>query len=158
VVARHEVSTDAPDATIVLLGGNDFQNMVMPNKRVLIAGTPAWTQEYARRAAVCMRLWTQGQTNRRVYWLSLPPARDAQWAFDFSRINAAIATAAQGTPGARYMNILGPITDHGKYVDYARIGGQWTLIREPDGLHLNMTGSQVVANEMVPILRHDWHL
>jgi uncharacterized protein len=158
VVARQEVRTYTPDATIVLLGGNDFQNMVMPNGRVLIAGTPAWTQEYARRAAVCMRIWAQGNASHRVYWLSLPPARDASWAHDFSQINAAISQAATWVPGTRYVNILSPITDHGKYVDYARVGGQWTLIREPDGVHLNMAGSQVVANELIPRLRRDWHL
>ena len=41
-----------PDAVVVFIGGNDFQNMTLANGRVLIAGTAAWTTEYARRAAV----------------------------------------------------------------------------------------------------------
>jgi uncharacterized protein len=158
VVARQQVGTYAPQAVIVLMGGNDFQNMVLPNGRVLIAGSKLWTQEYARRAAVCMRIWAQGGRGHRVYWLSMPPSRDPVWAFDDRQIDRALQMAAKRVQGVSYVNVLGPITDHGKYVDYARVGGVWTLIREPDGVHLNMAGSQVVANEVVPMLRRQWRL
>ena len=158
LVARQQVARFSPEATVVLLGGNDFQNMVLSNGHVLIAGTAAWTREYARRVAVCMRIWTEGQATRRVYWLSLPPARNPAWAFDFAQIDQAIRSAARQVPGARYLDVLGPITLRGRYTDYVTIGGQPTLIRESDGVHLNMAGSQLVANEVVPVLRHDWHI
>jgi hypothetical protein len=158
VVASQQVKQYHPQAIVVLMGGNDFQNMVMPDGKILYAGTPAWTQEYARRAAVCMRIWMQGGGAHRVYWLSMPPARDRQWAYDDGKIDMALRLAAKAVTGVEYVNILGPITDHGKYVDYVRENGVWTLIREPDGVHLNSAGSQIVADEVVPIIRSQWHL
>jgi hypothetical protein len=157
VVARQQVATDRPDAVVVLLGGNDFQNMVVAGSRVLMAGTPAWTREYQRRAAVCMRIWAQGG-RARVYWLSIPPARDPGWAFDDAHINVALQRAAAAVPGARYLDILGPVTDHGRYADFVKVAGQPTLVREPDGVHLNIEGSILVAHEVLPVLQHDWRL
>jgi hypothetical protein len=158
VVAQQQVAKYHPQAIVVLMGGNDFQNMVMPKGKILYAGTPAWTEEYARRAAVCMRIWMQRGAAHRVYWLSMPPARDPKWAYDDGKIDAALRLAANAVAGVQYVNILGPITDHGKYVDYVRDNGVETLIREPDGVHLNFAGSQIVANEVVPIIRSQWHL
>lgn|GEM_PF-2127128 len=157
LVAQQQVAEYHPDAVVVIMGGNDFQNMTLPNGAFFTAGTPAWTKEYERRAEICMRIWTQGGT-KRVYWLSMPPARDSDWAYDDNQINIALKAAAAHVPGATYLNILGPVTDHGKYVDFVRWQGQWLLIREPDGVHLNAEGSSIVADEVLQVLRHVWHL
>lgn len=158
LVARQQMARYNPDAVVVMIGGNDFQNMTLPNGQFFQAGTPAWTREYQRRAEVCMRIWAQGGT-RRVYWLSMPPARDPAWAHDDNQINIALQRAARAVPGAEYLNILGPVTNHGKYTDYVYNGhGQPILVREPDGVHLNLEGSTIVAQEVLPVLEHDWHL
>ena len=156
IVARQEVKADNPDATVVLIGGNDFQNMTLPNGKFFLAGTPAWTREYERRAIICMRIWAR-QGNRRVYWLSVPPARDPNWARDDVQINLALRRAAALVPGAEYVDVLGPVTDHGRYADFVTVNGQETLIREPDGVHLNIEGSIVVAHELRAVLAREWH-
>ena len=56
------------------------------------------------------------------------------------------------------MNVLGPVTNHGKYTDSVSVNGVQTLIREPDGVHLNIAGSDIVAHEVLPVIVHDWHL
>lgn len=156
VVAQQQVATDDPDATVVIIGGNDFQNMVTASGRVLVAGTRPWTAEYQRRAEVCMRIWAQGGS-KRIYWLSVPPARDPRWAYDDHQINVALARAAARVTGAEYVDILGPITIRGRYSDFVRISGQETLIREQDGVHLNPTGSAIAATEVMPIITREWH-
>jgi hypothetical protein len=156
LVAQQQVATDDPDAVVVLLGGNDFQNMTLPTGQFFTAGTPAWTREYQRRAAICMRIWSQGGT-RRVYWLSMPPARDPTWAYDDAQINIALRRAAAQVPGAEYLDVLGPVTARGKYSDFiTEAHGQPILIREPDGVHLNSTGSAIVADEVLRVLRQEW--
>jgi hypothetical protein len=104
-----------------------------------------------------MRIWVQGGT-KRVYWLSMPPARNSTWAYDDGQINVALHAAAADVPGAQFLNVLGPVTDHGKYVDYVRWHGSWLLIREPDGVHLNADGSRIVADEVLAVLKREWHL
>ncbi|MBV9282713.1 MAG: DUF459 domain-containing protein [Chloroflexi bacterium] len=156
VVARQQIASYNPDAVVVLIGGNDFQNMTLPGGRFFLAGSPAWTREYQRRAEICMRIWTQNGT-RRLYWLSVPPARDPGWAHDDLQINLALQHAARRVPGAEYLDILGPITNHGRYADFVYVGGQPVLVREPDGVHLNIAGSTLVAHEILPVLRREWH-
>ncbi|MDQ2745459.1 MAG: DUF459 domain-containing protein, partial [Chloroflexota bacterium] len=60
-------------------------------------------------------------------------------------------------PGVRYLNILGPITNHGRYADFVSIGGQPALVRTPDGVHLTTTGSTIVAREVLYVLKRVWH-
>jgi hypothetical protein len=157
VLARQQVANYRPDAVVIMMGGNDFQNMTLPSGRILLAATPAWTAEYARRAAVCMRVWAQGG-RARVYWLSIPPARAAAWAQADLQMNLALRRAAREVRGARYLNILGPVTDHGRYADFVAVGGQPQLVRTPDGVHLTVTGSTLVAHEVLRVLVRDWRL
>jgi len=155
LVAQQQVAADHPDAVVVMMGGNDFQNMTLPNGAFFQAGTAAWTKEYERRAAICMRIWSQGGKTR-VYWLSMPPARDPTWAYDDGQINVALKEAAALVPGAEYVNILGPVTKGGHYTDFIYDHGQAVLIREVDGVHLNVAGSTIVANEMLTHLEREW--
>ena len=104
-----------------------------------------------------MRIWAAGGT-RRVYWLAMPPARDPGWAYDDAQIDLALQRAATQVPGAEYLDIRGPITDHGRYTDYVYRNGQPVLIRESDGVHLNVAGSTIVANEVLPVLVREWRL
>jgi hypothetical protein len=158
VVAQQQVKDDNPDAVVVLLGGNDFQNMTLPGGKFFLAGTPSWTREYQRRAELCMRIWTQHAT-RRVYWLSVPPARDSSWAFADAQINVALRRAAAVVAGAKYLDILGPVSDHGRYADFVRdANGVPVLVREPDGVHLNIAGSTIVAHEVLPVIQREWRL
>jgi hypothetical protein len=157
-VAQRQVRQYHPDAVVVLMGGNDFQNMVVARGRVLVAGTDAWAREYQRRALACMRIWVQSSGAHRVYWLSLPPSRNPVWAYDDGRINAALQAAAKQVPGVEYVNVLGPITNHGHYTDTVLYAGHYLVIREPDGVHLNVTGSNIVADEVAPLIAREWHL
>jgi len=151
-VARQQVSADHPDAVVVMLGGNDFQNMVQSSGNVVSLGTAAWTQEYQRRIEICLRIWLQGGA-RRVYWLSLPPARNAAWSAAYAQINVAAQRAAADVSGARYVDIINLVTDHGRYADFVNTAdGQPVLVREPDGLHLNPAGSALVAHALLPLL------
>lgn len=157
LVARQQVATYHPEAVVMLLGGNDFQNMVVAGGKILAAASPAWTREYARRAEVVMQTWMAGGA-RRVYWLSLPPARSEAWSRNNAQINLAIKEAVSRVPGAEFVNIVGPLTNGGTYADFVMHDGQETLVREPDGIHLNEMGSQIAAGEVLRVLNREWHI
>jgi hypothetical protein len=157
LVARQQMAAYHSEAVVVMIGGNDFQNMQMPDGQILYTNTPEWTREYQRRAAVVMRAWIAGGA-RRVYWLSFPPARSAIWSRNNAQINLALRRAAAQVPGAQYVDILGPVTDHGMYADAVLVRGQQVLVREPDGIHFNAAGSSIVAGEILDFLQRGWHL
>lgn len=157
VVARQEVAQYHPEAIVVMMGGNDFQNMTLPNGAFFTAPTAAWRKEYQRRAEIVMRTFAQGG-HARVYWLSMPPGRQSDYAFADAQINMALQAAAADVPGAKYLNILGPITKDGQYSDYVMVNGQPTLVRAPDGIHLSLDGSAIVAREVIADVLPDWHL
>jgi hypothetical protein len=104
-----------------------------------------------------MRIWTQGGA-RRVYWLSMPPARDPSWAYDDAQLDSALQQAAARVPGAKYLDVLGPITDHGRYAAYVYQGRQPVQVREADGVHVNFAGSELVAHEVLRVLEREWRL
>mgnify|MGYP001183744713 CR=1 FL=1 len=158
VVAKQQVATDKPEAVVVMLGGNDDQNIAMPDGKVFMMGSPEWTQEYARRAERCLRIWIQGGA-RRVYWLSVPPPRDHTTARVDAQINVAIQQAAGKVPGAEYLDLNDSVTAHGQYADFVTDGrGATVLVREPDGIHLNIAGSNMVAQKVLHVIERDWHL
>jgi hypothetical protein len=157
VVAAQEEAQYHPDAVFVFMGGNDNQNMVAPNGSIIYTHTPAWTREYQRRVEIVMRTWLK-RGARRVYWLAMPPARQDYWSKTNAQINVALQRAATDVPGAVYLNLLGPVTDKGKYADFVMLNGQPTLVRTQDGIHLNATGSQIVASEIMRVIKRDWHL
>jgi lysophospholipase L1-like esterase len=157
VVARQQLASVRPEALVIFMGGNDNQGMTLGDGTVLPAGTPGWVKEYERRAEICMRIWTQN-AKRRVYWLSVPPTRDAGWAHDNFLMDTALRQAAARVPGAKYLDILGPITDHGRYTDYVTVNGQPVLVRTTDGFHLTQDGSSIVADEVFRTIKHEWRI
>jgi hypothetical protein len=157
VVAGQEEKEYHPDAVFVFMGGNDNQNMVAADGSIIYTHTPAWTREYQRRVEIVMRTWLKGGA-RRVYWLAMPPARQEYWSQTNAQINLAIQRAAAQVPGGVYLNLLGPVTDHGGYADFVTVNGQPTLVRTPDGIHFNTAGSQIVADEIMTVIKRDWHL
>jgi hypothetical protein len=88
----------------------------------------------------------------------MPPTRTPSWAYDDAQIDTALQRAAARVPGVEYLNILGPITDRGRYADYVYENGQPELVREADGVHVNLTGSTIVAQEVLRVLAREWHL
>jgi hypothetical protein len=152
--ARQQAQKYHPDALVVMMGGNDFENMTLPN-RFFAAGTSSWTREYERRAEIVMRAWIHHGV-RRVYWLSMPPAGNKTYSHDYRQIDVALKRAAANVPGVEYIDVNGPITNGGRYSAYVRVNGVETLVRELDGIHINDAGSKVVAGEVIPLIEREW--
>ena len=143
-------------AVVVFMGGNDSQNIVTSNGNFYQAGTKAWGIQYQGRAQLVMHALLKAGA-KRVYWLSMPPVDSSlflphtTWEMD-----QALRRAAKNEPGVHYVNINPWVTVHGKYSAYINVDGVPTLIREPDGIHLDADGSQVVTDKLVPILKQEW--
>lgn len=156
--ARRQMASRTPEAVVVMMGGNDGQDIVLADGRRLSPGSPDWTREYRRRAAVVMRVFADGG-RRRVYWIGMPAARSDQLAVTYRQLDAALAEATKRVPGVRYVDIWPRLSDAGRYAPYLRDdGGQTVLARSRDGIHLTQDGARIAARLVLRPLDADWQV
>jgi hypothetical protein len=151
--AQQEIAARAPDAVVMVIGGNDGFN-VLVGDQLYGWGDPEWQTEYARRAAVVMRtLSSEGK--RPVYWVPPPTARDSEQNAIYETQNRAVEDAAAAVPGARYVDIFNTIND-GEYSDELRIDGDRVLARQSDGIHFTREGAVVPVRLIVRAMAKDY--
>jgi len=152
--AQQEIAARAPDAVVMVMGGNDGFNVLTPEGELYGWQDPQWQLEYARRAAVVMReLASNGE--RPVYWLPPPTARDSEQNAIYETQNRAVDAAAAAVPGARYVDIFNTIND-GEYSDELRIDGRRVLARQPDGIHFTREGAVVPVRLILRTMARDY--
>ncbi len=156
--ARAQVTKGDPEAIVVAVGGNDAQGITLPDGSTLATGSPQWLAEYRRRAIVVMQIWSSGGS-RRVYWMSLPPAREPRLNNYYHQISEAAADAARRVPGVRFVNVSDRLSNNGSYSSYLTDDrGQTVLARSTDGVHLTLDGAAIVADIFVKEINADWHM
>ena len=153
--AQQEIAARAPDAVVMVMGGNDGFN-VLADDQLYGPQDPEWQTEYARRAAVVMReLGSDGK--RPVYWMPPPTARDPEFNDIYATQNAAIEQAAEAVPGARYVDIYTTIND-GRYSDELKIDGRRVLARQADGVHFTREGAIVPTRLLLEAMSEDYRV
>jgi uncharacterized protein len=151
--AQQEIAARAPDAVVMVIGGNDGFNMLVGDQ-LYGWGDPEWQVEYARRAAVVMgELSSEGE--RPVYWVPPPTARDEEQNAIYETQNRAVEDAAAAVPGARYVDIFNTIND-GKYSDELTIDGDRVLARQSDGIHFTREGAVVPVRLILRAMARDY--
>jgi hypothetical protein len=151
--AQQEIAARAPDAVVMVIGGNDGFN-VLVGDQLYGWQDPEWQTEYARRAAVVMRtLSSEGE--RPVYWVPPPTARDDEQNGIYATQNRAVEDAAAAVPGARYVDIFNTING-GVYSDELRIDGDRVLARQSDGIHFTREGAVVPVRLILEAMAKDY--
>jgi uncharacterized protein len=151
--AQQEIAARAPDAVVMVIGGNDGFNVLIGDQ---LYGwqDPEWQTEYARRAAVVMRtLSSEGE--RPVYWVPPPTARDDEQNGIYATQNRAVEDAAAAVPGGRYVDIFNTING-GVYSDELRIDGDRVLARQSDGIHFTREGAVVPVRLILEAMAKDY--
>ncbi len=144
-----------PDATVVWFGANDLQPMQTADG-VIRPGTPEWSAEYQRRVGVAMdRL--SARKGAYVYWLELPDMRDRRIQSDVALINGVLVTAAGNRERAFFVPTRTLLSrEPGAYSPYI-VGprGMPVQIRDPDGVHLNRAGADLMTEHLLELLLGD---
>ena len=151
--AQQEIDARDPDAVVMAIGGNDGFN-VEAGGQLYGPHEPEWQTEYARRAAVVMRVLS-GSGERPVYWVPPPTARDDEFNAIYAAQNRAVEQAAEAVPGGRYVDIYNTING-GKYSDDLRIDGERVLARQPDGVHFTREGAVVPTRLILRAMARDF--
>ncbi|WP_131745344.1 DUF459 domain-containing protein [Frankia sp. Cppng1_Ct_nod] len=156
--AREQMANRDPEAVTVTLGGNDGQEITMPDGRVLPTGSPEWLAEYRRRTIVVMQIWSGGG-RRQVYWMSLPPAREPKLNGFYHQISGVAADAAQQVPGVHFVNVSDRLSKNGAYSSYLTDDrGKTVLARTTDGVHLTLDGARIASDIFLAQINADWHM
>jgi hypothetical protein len=154
--AASQVRKQTPDAVVFFLGANEGFPFEGAGGKVVGCCGPAWAAQYATRARQMMQTYRQ-DADARVYWLLLPMPRDPDRQTIARAVNAAIIAAAQPYRAqVRVLDMSAVFTPGGRYRASMPVGGRATIVREPDGIHLNEAGSSVAADIVVDRLRSDF--
>jgi len=152
--AEAQVAGLRPDVTVVFIGANDGFSLHDRSGAYVACCGPQWIRLFAARAKRMMAAYRRGGRGR-VFWFTLPIARDARYAALFRAVNEAYVEAASAfhgdgveliradrifTPGGRYRQSM---DYHGRTVD----------VRAPDGIHLSPAGAQIAAAAVVSAMR-----
>ena len=91
------------------------------------------------------------QGRGRVIWLTLPAPRPGNHDLPFAAVNRAILGAAAGMSGVTVLRLDQLLTPSG-YRDVIRYRGRDVRVREPDGIHLNISGTAIVATAIAKLI------
>lgn len=153
--AREQASHLRPDVTVVFIGANDgFPLHIRSGQRVNCCGN-AWSRAYADRVSGMMASYARHGAGS-VYWATLPAPRDATFRRVFPAVNQAIRDAARRHPGEVHLVRLAHFFTPGfRFRQSIRWHGRYVSVRQPDGVHLNVTGASIAATLIVQQMRRD---
>jgi lysophospholipase L1-like esterase len=156
-LAGEQVAEQPADAVIVFLGANEGFPMPVGGKDVECC-SPAWAAEYATRTRAVIEAYRRGGA-KRVYWLTLPAPRDAARAKITRVVNDAIRVAGAGFGApVQVVEAAALFTPGFRYSDALEIEGRERLVRDPDGIHLNERGAELLADRLLARLGRDFVL
>jgi len=153
-LSTEQVKKDAPGAVVVFIGANEGFPLKVGNGSVNCCGAD-WAAAYATRVRAMMDTYRRGGAAR-VYWILLPTPRSAARAKISKVVNAAIGVAAEPwRTQVRVIDTVPTFTPSG-YRDAMPVNGTDTIVRQPDGIHLNDAGADLLATIVLGRMRQDF--
>ena len=111
-----------------------------------------WVALYAARVREIMRTYRRGG-RARVFWLTPPLPRDPVRLRIFGAVVMAIERAAAGLEGVKVIRVDQLFAPSGTYTDVIRYRGRDVRVRDGDGVHLNISGTAIMAQLLAPEIR-----
>ncbi|MEO0619628.1 MAG: DUF459 domain-containing protein [Pseudomonadota bacterium] len=150
---RRVVRRERPDILVLLIGGNDRQDMRHKGRRYERFSKP-WSREYVRRLE---RFADQlEESGAQIFWIGLPNVRSARMTRDYHRFNAWVRKAARAR-GQRFIPIRHLFeTNGGGYSAYGRsVRGKRVRLRSRDGIHMSRHGSYLMGRYVAQEIMSD---
>ena len=154
-LSARQVKRDHPDAVVVFIGANEGFPMPGPGGRDVRCCGPDWAAVYANRVRRVVDTFRQ-QGKARVYWVGLPAPRAANRQRISRVVNEAVAVAAQPWRSQARVIDTGAIFTPRGYRDSMDVNGTPTIVRAPDGIHLNEKGAKLLAGTLLERIRQDF--
>ena len=152
--AMQKIDDEKPKAVVVILGGNDNADMQRKGQ-YFNRGTPEWQAEYQRRVTVVMKEMIAHGVDR-IYWSGPPTARNTVDSGLYHQINLAAQAAAASVPGARFVDLAGPTSLNGEYLDTLVFGNSAFKARMGDGFHWSWKAAQITSRLVGGVMARDY--
>jgi hypothetical protein len=155
-LSTQQVRDKHPEAVVVFIGANEGFDMPGPGGHKLVCCGPGWAAEYAFRIRRMMNTYRQ-RGAARVYYLTLPFPRDKKRQEVARAVNAAIDVASVPyRSSVRVIDTVPIFTPGERYRAAMTVDGRKQIVRQPDGIHLNGTGSKLAADAVMKPLERDF--
>ncbi len=140
------VGEDDPDLVVVMLGGNDDQDM--RGDEVIHRRDDEWLEEYRGRVDDFLdALTAQGAE---VLWVGLPVMQDATFDGAMRELDEVYAAGAEDHPRATYVPTRDLLADDGGYATYLEgADGGVERMRRDDGIHLTPDGGRLLVEALL---------
>jgi lysophospholipase L1-like esterase len=151
-----QVAEDHPEAVVIFIGANEGLPMPSPGGEDVACCGPEWAAVWANRARQLMDNYRQNGAAK-VYWLTVPTARDPDRRPITDAVNAAVyAAAAPIRSQVRVIDDAALFTPGDRFRNAMEVDGTETIVRESDGIHLNPAGSTLAAEAVEEALERDF--
>ncbi len=111
-----------------------------------------WVVLYGARVRTIMQTYLRGG-RARVFWLTPPLPRDPVRRKITSAITTAIERSAVGLAGVKVVRVDQLFSPSGTYTEVIRYRGRDVRVRDSDGVHLNISGTAIMAQLLAPAIR-----
>ena len=147
-----ELPSVAPDAVVVMFGGNDAQPVIIDGERVEV-GEEAWLDLYTERVGEAMDVLAAG--TERVYWIGLPIMESGAFTRTVQMLNAVYEAEAAGRSQITYLSTFELFADeNGNYSAYL----DGSLVRFTDGAHFTWNGAYRLADAVLDAIVAEWDI
>lgn len=150
-IARAQVARSRPATTVISLGAAEGFAMTVADGRTHDCCDAAWVAGYADRVRRVMDIYRR-HGRARVFYLTIVGQRQPARQAVVDAVNTAILRAAKGRTGVSVLRMDQLFSPHG-YQEYLRYRGRDVDVREPDGVHLNASGTAIEAREVARAVR-----
>ncbi len=154
--AEESLADSDPDVVVLMMGGNDDQDIRDADGQVLRHDADEWQAEYERRAVALLdRLVTE---ERDVFWVGMPMMQDPQLDDRMRRIDRIYQRATEAHPRAHHVPTRDLFAVEGDYASYMEVdGGGVERVRRDDGLHLTFAGGRVLVDRrLAAVITERW--
>ena len=154
---KQDIESYNPDVAVFMIGGNDDKN-ILKNGKLLVAGSKEWLTEYELRVQTIVNIALD--TDTELYWVELPPMRDAEREALSTGMNSVFSKVAKKYSQVNFFEIDAYVTDDTPgYVSYATgPDGKASLVRSRDGVHITRDPSEWIADDLIKIFVETWKL
>ncbi len=141
----------APQVAIVLLGTNDEQS-IRVGTTICAFNTSCWRAAYSGRVRQMLNL--ARLTHTQVIWVAALPMGAPAFNQAMVAINAVTRPIVTSSSNGTFFETSPLFTSvHGVYRSAAIVNRQLQAIREPDGIHINLLGSDCLAFSIIKSLK-----